>query len=323
MCRSRGLCWQGGPVSSWLRHATHCLWETSQTPRPSHADPRQDGGEQACTNQLLNATSRNAPICSYLWHGQVETRGAFLMVMDVCRLLGREESGLATQLDTDLLRLLTPVVKLYTGKQVAGSRVWPSLIFWAIWRSLNQKMRWWIYAQESVKTSYKHTDFLMDPRFCFRQWLWFQRGWNVLVGRATLKTLVCLDYFGTHRWGDAVHDLREQVCHVQAFRASFRRRCWVFGKAPQIFCRWTCFAAWRAAQEWFFMLTSRIPRCRVKINLQNMFGYHLGVPGQWEVFRFCCVCVCLVVPACWCVWGSFAGSCSKRCGPGSLSTKGF
>lgn len=44
------------------------------------------------------------------------------MVMDVCRLLGREESGAASQLDTSLLRLLTPVVKLYTGKQVGGSQ---------------------------------------------------------------------------------------------------------------------------------------------------------------------------------------------------------
>ncbi|XP_034026016.1 acyl-CoA dehydrogenase family member 11-like [Thalassophryne amazonica] len=48
---------------------------------------------------------------------EVETRGAFLLVMDVCRLLGREETGIATQLETQLLRLLTPVVKLYTGKQ--------------------------------------------------------------------------------------------------------------------------------------------------------------------------------------------------------------
>uniref|UniRef100_A0A3Q3QQH4 Acyl-CoA dehydrogenase family, member 11 n=1 Tax=Monopterus albus TaxID=43700 RepID=A0A3Q3QQH4_MONAL len=48
---------------------------------------------------------------------EVETRGAFLLVMDVCRLLGREESGMATQLDAHLLRLLTPMVKLYTGKQ--------------------------------------------------------------------------------------------------------------------------------------------------------------------------------------------------------------
>lgn len=59
--------------------------------------------------------------------GQVETRGAFLLVMDVCRLLGREESGVATQLDTHLLRLLTPVVKLYTGKQVHGLYEWDEL----------------------------------------------------------------------------------------------------------------------------------------------------------------------------------------------------
>ncbi|XP_028269275.1 acyl-CoA dehydrogenase family member 11 isoform X2 [Parambassis ranga] len=51
---------------------------------------------------------------------EVETRGAFLLVMDVCRLLGREENGVATQLDTHLLRLLTPVVKLYTGKQAVA-----------------------------------------------------------------------------------------------------------------------------------------------------------------------------------------------------------
>uniref|UniRef100_A0A1A7XUI7 Acyl-Coenzyme A dehydrogenase family, member 11 n=2 Tax=Iconisemion striatum TaxID=60296 RepID=A0A1A7XUI7_9TELE len=51
---------------------------------------------------------------------EVETRGAFLLVMEVCRLLGREENGLASQLDTHLLRLLTPVVKLYTGKQAVA-----------------------------------------------------------------------------------------------------------------------------------------------------------------------------------------------------------
>lgn len=51
---------------------------------------------------------------------EVETRAAFLLVMDVCRLLGREETGIATELDTHLLRLLTPVVKLYTGKQAVA-----------------------------------------------------------------------------------------------------------------------------------------------------------------------------------------------------------
>lgn len=51
---------------------------------------------------------------------EVETRAAFLLLMDVCRLLGREESGVATQLDANLLRLLTPVLKLYTGKQAVA-----------------------------------------------------------------------------------------------------------------------------------------------------------------------------------------------------------
>lgn len=51
---------------------------------------------------------------------EVETRSAFLLVMDVCRLLGREETGIATEHDALLLRLLTPVVKLYTGKQAVA-----------------------------------------------------------------------------------------------------------------------------------------------------------------------------------------------------------
>ena len=43
------------------------------------------------------------------------------MVMEVCRLLGREETGLASPLDTHLLRLLTPVLKLYSAKQVSSA----------------------------------------------------------------------------------------------------------------------------------------------------------------------------------------------------------
>lgn len=48
---------------------------------------------------------------------EVETRGALLLVMEVARLLGREEVGLATKTESQLLRLLVPVMKLYTGKQ--------------------------------------------------------------------------------------------------------------------------------------------------------------------------------------------------------------
>uniref|UniRef100_A0AAY5EBX2 Acyl-CoA dehydrogenase/oxidase C-terminal domain-containing protein n=1 Tax=Electrophorus electricus TaxID=8005 RepID=A0AAY5EBX2_ELEEL len=51
---------------------------------------------------------------------EVETRAAFLLMMEVCRLLGREETGVATERETRLLRLLTPVAKLYTGKQAVA-----------------------------------------------------------------------------------------------------------------------------------------------------------------------------------------------------------
>ncbi|KAJ8285601.1 hypothetical protein GJAV_G00028720 [Gymnothorax javanicus] len=51
---------------------------------------------------------------------EVEARGAFLLLMEVCRLLGREETGLASEQEHHLLRLLTPVSKLYTGKQAVA-----------------------------------------------------------------------------------------------------------------------------------------------------------------------------------------------------------
>ncbi|XP_048841662.1 acyl-CoA dehydrogenase family member 11-like [Brienomyrus brachyistius] len=51
---------------------------------------------------------------------EVETRAAFLLMMEVCRLLGREENGSASPLELHLLRLLTPVAKLYTGKQAVS-----------------------------------------------------------------------------------------------------------------------------------------------------------------------------------------------------------
>uniref|UniRef100_A0A8C8VFS8 Acyl-CoA dehydrogenase family member 11-like n=1 Tax=Pelusios castaneus TaxID=367368 RepID=A0A8C8VFS8_9SAUR len=48
---------------------------------------------------------------------EVETRGAFLLLMETARLLGLEETHMASEEDLHLLRLLTPVAKLYTGKQ--------------------------------------------------------------------------------------------------------------------------------------------------------------------------------------------------------------
>ncbi|XP_029474908.1 acyl-CoA dehydrogenase family member 11-like isoform X3 [Rhinatrema bivittatum] len=47
----------------------------------------------------------------------VQIRGAFLLMMEVARLLGLEETNMATEQDRHILRLLTPLAKLYTGKQ--------------------------------------------------------------------------------------------------------------------------------------------------------------------------------------------------------------
>ncbi|XP_060105831.1 acyl-CoA dehydrogenase family member 11-like isoform X2 [Heteronotia binoei] len=49
---------------------------------------------------------------------EVQVRGAFLLLMEMSRLLGLEETNMATEQDRHMLRLLTPVTKLYTGKQV-------------------------------------------------------------------------------------------------------------------------------------------------------------------------------------------------------------
>jgi hypothetical protein len=59
---------------------------------------------------------------------ELETRGAILLVAHVSLLLGKEESGSASQAENALLRLLTPIVKLYTAKQgwqfVFTGKVW-------------------------------------------------------------------------------------------------------------------------------------------------------------------------------------------------------
>ncbi|HEX6537015.1 MAG TPA: acyl-CoA dehydrogenase family protein [Gemmatimonadaceae bacterium] len=48
---------------------------------------------------------------------QVEAEGAFHLAFRVVELLGRAECGLASEREGALLRLLTPVVKLYTARQ--------------------------------------------------------------------------------------------------------------------------------------------------------------------------------------------------------------
>lgn len=52
---------------------------------------------------------------------EIEARAAFLLTFRAVELLGREECGLASPEERSVLRLLTPLVKLFTGKQAVAS----------------------------------------------------------------------------------------------------------------------------------------------------------------------------------------------------------
>ncbi|HEX7030396.1 MAG TPA: acyl-CoA dehydrogenase family protein [Gammaproteobacteria bacterium] len=51
---------------------------------------------------------------------EAETRGATLMVLHAAALLGKEEAGTASDVERKQLRLLTPLIKLYTAKQAVA-----------------------------------------------------------------------------------------------------------------------------------------------------------------------------------------------------------
>ncbi|XP_051993148.1 acyl-CoA dehydrogenase family member 11-like isoform X1 [Xyrauchen texanus] len=74
--------------------------------------------EYSCKRSAFGKLLKDHPLhVQTLSRLEMETRAAFLLTMEVCRLLGREENRSASERDTHLLRLLTPVAKLYTGKQ--------------------------------------------------------------------------------------------------------------------------------------------------------------------------------------------------------------
>jgi len=54
---------------------------------------------------------------------EVETRAATLMTFELGRLLGLEECNKLSSVEEDIFRLLTPLAKLYTAKQVSFIRV--------------------------------------------------------------------------------------------------------------------------------------------------------------------------------------------------------
>jgi len=54
-----------------------------------------------------------------VWFVEVETRAAMLLTFELGRLLGFEDCNKLSSAEQDLFRLLTPLAKLYTAKQVA------------------------------------------------------------------------------------------------------------------------------------------------------------------------------------------------------------
>ena len=68
-------------------------------------------------DKLLNEQPLHREVLTDL---RAEFTGALHLVLHLGVLLGREEAGSASEIDMALLRLLTPVAKLYTAKQAIG-----------------------------------------------------------------------------------------------------------------------------------------------------------------------------------------------------------
>ncbi|KAL5015901.1 hypothetical protein ScPMuIL_005490 [Solemya velum] len=51
---------------------------------------------------------------------EIETRAAALLTFEITRLLGKEEMGQTTEDENNLIRLIVPLAKLYTGKQAVA-----------------------------------------------------------------------------------------------------------------------------------------------------------------------------------------------------------
>ena len=50
----------------------------------------------------------------------METRGCVLFTLEVARLLGLHDCGMASSSDQQLLRILLPILKLYTAKKAVA-----------------------------------------------------------------------------------------------------------------------------------------------------------------------------------------------------------
>ncbi|NXV25585.1 ACD11 dehydrogenase, partial [Rissa tridactyla] len=77
--------------------------------------------EYACRRVAFGKLLKDHPLhMQTIARMEVQTRGAFLLLMEIVRLLGLAETNMASEQDHLLLRLLIPVAKLYTGKQASA-----------------------------------------------------------------------------------------------------------------------------------------------------------------------------------------------------------
>ncbi|XP_074410649.1 acyl-CoA dehydrogenase family member 11 [Zonotrichia albicollis] len=77
--------------------------------------------DYACKRVAFGKLLKNHPLhVQTMARMEVQVRGAFLLLMDIVRLLGLTETNLASEQEQLLLRLLIPVAKLYTGKQASA-----------------------------------------------------------------------------------------------------------------------------------------------------------------------------------------------------------
>ncbi|NXA11680.1 ACD11 dehydrogenase, partial [Sapayoa aenigma] len=80
--------------------------------------------EYACRRAAFGKLLKDHPLhMQTLARMEVQVRGAFLLLMEIVRLLGLAETSQASEQDQLLLRLLIPVAKLYTGKQASAVAV--------------------------------------------------------------------------------------------------------------------------------------------------------------------------------------------------------
>lgn len=74
--------------------------------------------DYACRREAFGQRLADLPLhAETLAEMRAEQRAAMLLVMHLAQLLGRQECGESTAADDQVLRLLVPVAKLYTGKQ--------------------------------------------------------------------------------------------------------------------------------------------------------------------------------------------------------------